>query len=166
MLQNHPASAVLTAGSALSLPPARQQEQPVPFGFSPDASANAFGSRTDELSSTQSDPAVIIEIALLRRQLSEAEKAVRSKDEELLNMQVETARREREAVAIAREDESNKYKGLLDEQKRMYDRVIRGLRDRGGVKRTPKGSDEGQGDNQFDFCRLQYLYTRSPCIHC
>ena len=164
--QNYPAFAVLTAGSALSLPPARQREHSAPFGSSPDASANAFDSRTNELSSTQSDPAVSIEIALLRRQLSDAENAIKSKDEELLNVQIEAARREREVVAIAREAESKKYKGFLNEQKKLYDQVIRGLKDRSGVKRISTEPVEGQGKlqhPQFDLCRLHCSYNRSPC---
>jgi len=153
LYQNYLESDVLSPGSALSLPPARQQARTLPFGSPPDLPANVSGTNTDELSSTQPDPAIIIEIALLRRQLWGAEKALKSKDEELFNkdqellhIKIEGARREREAEAMGRKDESNKYKGLLNEQKEMYDRVIRDLKDRGVVKKKPLAAADGRGE--------------------
>ena len=102
----------------------------------------------DELPPMQSDPAALIEITLLRRLLSEAEKAVKAKDEELINTRLDAARREREAV----EAESNKYKGLLNEQKEMYNKAIRELKDRGIAKREHAGVNETRGEQPFEPC--------------
>ena len=102
---------------------------------------------TDEHSSTQSDPAAAIEIALLRRQLWGAEKALKSKDEELFNKDQELVhmkRREREAEAVGRKDES--YKGWLNEQKEMRDRAIRDVKDRGGVNKKPLAAADSRGE--------------------
>jgi hypothetical protein len=133
------------------------------------------GANTDEHSSTQSDPAVIIEIALLRRQLWGAEKALKSKDEELFNkdqemlhIKIEGAKRERKAEAMGRRDESDKYKGLLNEQKEMYDQAIRDLKDRGVVKKKPLAAADSRGElrqRRFKSRRRCCFNSRCPGIH-